>query len=198
MISVLPFPNQIRDIMKKGKRNPRKSTHSTQFPNQTHNVDKNEMIEKLFVKCKQKCFSINKQSGKKNQSKTSNKSKTLGQTSTQIKIQRLYPCDKNQKKKTCKIYKERLSITENQSTTRFKLTNQSNTGIRSPPQETKEKLGEKIKIDSLQQILQESSQADSRAQCDELRSSQATNRSQCDVVALDCTGRVRRQRVIAG
>jgi hypothetical protein len=33
------------------------------------------------------------------------------------------------KRKTCKIYKESLSITENQSNSRFKLMNQSNTGI---------------------------------------------------------------------
>jgi hypothetical protein len=56
MISVLPFPNQIRDVMKKGKCNPRKSTHSTQFPNQTRNVDKNEEDWKAFCQMQTKKF----------------------------------------------------------------------------------------------------------------------------------------------
>jgi hypothetical protein len=62
-----------------------------------------------------RCFSIKKQSGKRNQSKTANKSKILGQTSTQIKIQRLYPCDKDQKKKLAKfIMKDFQSLKTNQ------------------------------------------------------------------------------------
>jgi hypothetical protein len=49
------------------------------------------------------------------------------------------------KRKTCKIYKEKLSITENQSNASFKLINHSNTGIRSSSQEIEAKLGEKRK-----------------------------------------------------
>jgi hypothetical protein len=103
------------------------------------------------------------------------------------------------KSKTCKIYKKRLSITENQSNASFKLINQSITGIRSPSQEIEAKLGKKKKkkIASLQQFLQESSQADSGAQCYELRSSQATNRAQCNIDALFFISKVRCQRVIA-
>jgi hypothetical protein len=129
--------------------------------------------------------------------KTSNKSKTLCQTSTQIKIPRLYPCDKNQKQ-NLQNFKERLSISENQSKAIFKLINQSNTGIKSSSQATEAILGEKRKIDLLQQILQEAPQSDSRAECDEQRSSQATNRTQCDVAALVFTSRVRRLRFVAG
>jgi hypothetical protein len=55
---------------------------------------------------------------------------------------RLYPCDNEHKKKLAKC-KERLSITENQSKESFKLMNQSNMGIRSSPQETKENMGGK-------------------------------------------------------
>jgi len=59
-----PFPKSYQRYNDERKRNPRKSIHSTQFPNETHSIEKNEMIEKIFVKCKHKCFSINKQSGK--------------------------------------------------------------------------------------------------------------------------------------
>jgi hypothetical protein len=61
----------------------------------------------------------------------------------------------NIKRKNLKNYKERLSIPENQSKSRFKLINQSNTGIRSSSQETEATMGEKRQIESLQQILQE-------------------------------------------
>jgi hypothetical protein len=40
--------------MPKGKRNPRKLTLSTQFPNQTCNVDKNEKDKKAFCQMKTK------------------------------------------------------------------------------------------------------------------------------------------------
>jgi hypothetical protein len=49
------------------------------------------------------------------------------------------------KSKTFKIYKERLSIPENQSNTSFKLIKQSITGIRSSSQAIGEKLGGKNK-----------------------------------------------------
>jgi hypothetical protein len=67
--------------------------------------------------------------------------------------------------KNCKIYKERLSIPENQLDVSFKLINQSINGIRSSSQEIEAKLGEKRQIGSLQQFLQESSQDNSGAQC---------------------------------
>jgi hypothetical protein len=81
--------------------------------------------------------------------------------------------------------KERLSITENQSQTSFKFGNQSNMGIGSSPQTTKENLGGKRQNDSLHQNLQESSHDGYGTQCDEQGSSQPTIREQCDVIALD-------------
>jgi hypothetical protein len=49
-------------------------------------------------------------------------------------------------------------------------------GIRSSPQETKANIGGKRQIDSLQQILQESSQAGYGTQCDEIRSLQTSGK----------------------
>jgi hypothetical protein len=63
------------------------------------------------------------------------------------------------KRKTCKIYKERISIPENQSNACFKIINKSITSIRSSFHEIGAKLGGKRKIVSFQQFLQESSQA---------------------------------------
>ena len=54
MASINPFPNQIRDVMNKIKCNLRKLTHSTQFPNQTCNVDKNENERKAFCEIQTK------------------------------------------------------------------------------------------------------------------------------------------------
>ena len=60
MASIIPFPNQIRDVMNKIKCNLRKLTHSTQFPNQTCNVDKNEKDKKAFCQMQTK-MSFNQQ-----------------------------------------------------------------------------------------------------------------------------------------
>jgi hypothetical protein len=49
------------------------------------------------------------------------------------------------KSKTCKIYKEKLSITENQSNASFKLIKQSSTSVRSSSQEVEARLGRKKK-----------------------------------------------------
>jgi hypothetical protein len=63
------------------------------------------------------------------------------------------------KSKTHKIYKEKPSITENQSNARFKIKNQSITGIISSSHEIEEQLGgKKEKNGHLQQFLQESLQ----------------------------------------
>jgi hypothetical protein len=64
--------------------------------------------------------------------------------SLRTNIQRLYPCDKNQKQ-DMQNYKEKLSISENQSIASFKLINQSITSIRSSSQATEAKLGGKKK-----------------------------------------------------
>jgi hypothetical protein len=47
------------------------------------------------------------------------------------------------KEETLQNHQERLSITKNQSWASFKLMNQSNTGIRSPPQASEANMGEK-------------------------------------------------------
>jgi hypothetical protein len=100
------------------------------------------------------------------------------------------------KRKTCKIYKEKLSISENQSNASFKLINQSITGIRSSSQEIEAKLGGKKKNWLSPTIPTGIVAGCSGAQCDDLGSSHAANRVQCDIVTLVCTSRVRRQRII--
>jgi hypothetical protein len=61
MNSILPFQNRIRDVIMERKHNPRKSRHSTQFPNQIRNVDKNEK-EKKNSRYKQEKMFLNQQS----------------------------------------------------------------------------------------------------------------------------------------
>jgi hypothetical protein len=107
---------------------------------------------KPFVICKKNMF-LNKQTiweGKSIQNLKQTKYPSSSKHSNQDP--RLYPCDNEHKQKLAKC-KERLSITENQSQASFKLMNQSNIDIISSPQETKENMGDKRKIDSLQQIL---------------------------------------------
>jgi hypothetical protein len=59
------------------------------------------------------------------------------------------------KRKTCKLYKEKPSISGNKSNASFKLINQSIISIISSSQAIEEKLGGKIKIGYLQKFLQE-------------------------------------------
>ena len=83
MTLILPFQNQIRGIMKKGKRNQRKWIHSTQYPNRTFNEDKNEDDKKVFRQMQTKIsFKSIRNLENVKQFKTLIKSETFYQSST--------------------------------------------------------------------------------------------------------------------
>jgi hypothetical protein len=100
------------------------------------------------------------------------------------------------KNKNLQILQRKLSISENQSNASFKLINQSITGIRSSSQAIEEKLDRRKKNWLSPTIPTGIVVGCSGAQCDNPVLSHTTNRVQCDVVAMICTSRVRRQRIV--
>jgi hypothetical protein len=103
------------------------------------------MIRKLFVKYKTKNVSqtINNLESKNNKKIQINQGFFFKQALV-TKLQRLYPCDKNQKQNLRNLQRK-LSISENESNARFKLINQYFTSVIISSQIVEAKLGRKKK-----------------------------------------------------
>ena len=91
------------------------------------------MIKNIFSNANKNVFQSTNNLESKNNPKTEVNQRPFVKQALRSRSRDYILVTKTKKKKTCKICKEIISITKNQSKERFQLRNQSNMGIGIPP-----------------------------------------------------------------